>query len=567
MKKRHYLPILIISVFLLLCACAQNVTDQPETTPSSSVQPSSKPTSKPTSTPTIIPTVVTQPTTTPTQPTTAPTQPTTKPTTVPTEPAGPIQLSTAWVTDREIVPFEDRFKEDVPFGTSTDVWLAPREDGSYERYFFAKKLQSNSKWPAVAQSIDGTRTIIYEVVSERDFSDFAVRTADGRWSYLSSDCELIRLDLLTGECTTLAKKNEDSIFWVVRACGKDTACIFELGSEYNLRVFYHDLHSEAEKVIFEGTIPAMPIIDREFSRPTSTLGTFSWDMMNPDFYAAVLEELQNPDSRFKTMLDGRYSRYWNDPYWNDPQEVIVSIFNSWSSCQVWEEELGIGSMIRYSYDPKTEKLTEDVGLCGYCCTFSDWGHNHYSYENTKECTFETVNSTPIAVPNLIKLTAEQAEVALQEERNKYVWDNQSTYSDFGYGRPYWKEGNVYTLLADIAVTDMVATADYVYCVTPDNAIVQLSHDGAICNTVYTSNKALRNIWYHKGSVYFIEDNTLIRINTIEGTCNALIKSDAEEFYLTGSYMGGLDLMLRQGLFCEGYVFDPDTGIWDQYPWL
>ena len=90
MKKDRYLPILLLAVFLMLCACAQNVTDIPETAPSSSVQPSSEPTTKPTSTPTIIPTVVTQPTTkptaTPTKPTTAPTHPITKPTAAPTQP-------------------------------------------------------------------------------------------------------------------------------------------------------------------------------------------------------------------------------------------------------------------------------------------------------------------------------------------------------------------------------------------------------------------------------------------------------------------------------------------------
>ena len=90
MKKDRYLPILLLAIFLLLCACAQNVTDIPETAPSSSVQPSSEPTTKPTSTPTIIPTVVTQPTTkptaTPTKPTTAPTHPITKPTAAPTQP-------------------------------------------------------------------------------------------------------------------------------------------------------------------------------------------------------------------------------------------------------------------------------------------------------------------------------------------------------------------------------------------------------------------------------------------------------------------------------------------------
>lgn len=91
MKKDRYLPILLLAVFLMLCACAQNVTDQPETTPSSSsVQLDSKPATKPISTPTIIPTVVTQPTTkptaTPTKPTTAPTHPITKPTAAPTQP-------------------------------------------------------------------------------------------------------------------------------------------------------------------------------------------------------------------------------------------------------------------------------------------------------------------------------------------------------------------------------------------------------------------------------------------------------------------------------------------------
>ena len=130
MKKLQYLPFVIVAVFLLLCACAQNVTDQPETLPSSSVQLQSQPTTKPTAAPTTIPTTL--PTTAPTQPTTkpttAPTQPTTKPT-QPTTPPPTTQPNLEWLTNREIIPFEDRFAKDVPFGYNLRInhssWLLP----------------------------------------------------------------------------------------------------------------------------------------------------------------------------------------------------------------------------------------------------------------------------------------------------------------------------------------------------------------------------------------------------------------------------------------------------------
>ena len=115
------------------------------------------------------------------------------------------------------------------------------------------------------------REFAYNIPIEPKLSaGFSWLAADGRWGYWLSDDELCKLDLLTGELTTLDVKNEGDIRWEAKACGKDTVCIFRLDAKRNLRIYYRDLHSEAEKTLYEGVLPDVPTSEHElfFYAPT-----------------------------------------------------------------------------------------------------------------------------------------------------------------------------------------------------------------------------------------------------------------------------------------------------------
>ena len=126
MKKANYLPVLFVAIFLLLCACAQQQSSQASSDPDtlSSIPSSSVPTSSMPAT--SVPTTSVPATSIPATSVPVASVPATQPTTMPTPPATEPNLD--WLTDRKIIPFEDRFAEDVPFGVS-DYWL-----DEYENY-------------------------------------------------------------------------------------------------------------------------------------------------------------------------------------------------------------------------------------------------------------------------------------------------------------------------------------------------------------------------------------------------------------------------------------------------
>ena len=531
MKKVHYLPVLLVAVFLLFCACAQQATELPETAPSSSAALlNSTPASTPTSTPTTP--------TTPTTPSTAPTTvPATTPTTIPTQPyimsGNEITISTTdWITDRQIVPFEDRFKEDVSFGYyHPTLWIAPDTKNSYTDYsvFYLWDL-------SVAMENGMEREFVHNIPIDPNLSaGFSWIAADGRWGYWLSDNELCKLDLLTGELTTLVKKNEGDIRWKVRACGKDTVCIFRLDSQNRLRVYYRDLHSKAEKTLYEGVLPNVPTDEDslKFYAPTTTQGQVYWETLNPAFYAVYLKELNNPNSALKNSAD-----------------LYLAV----------QEQYDIPALIRYCCNFGTGKLTEDLGLYDTCWQTKDCKHNHFDYENTREEVTTVLDAKPVEIPNIQKPTGD------------LIWDHCDTvdvymYSEFGHMQPYVSTDYPTFKYADIDVISYEISAHFAYFVTAEGSIIQISYADRTCETIYTSKNKLSELFWCSNyedvdHLYFVDGSTIVCIDTIAGTCRPIIQTNLDEIFIIGEeyiyYPRSLYFGVRQGMYYKEYRYYPET---------
>lgn len=541
MKKASYLPILLLAVFLLLCACTQQVSEQPETVPSSSSnQLNSAPTTKPTTVPTTVPT--TAPTTAPIQPTTKPTTAPTQPTTRPTQPTQPPQPATMpthwltiptmdWVTDRQIVPFEDRFKEDVPFGYSPKTWITPGKELSYSDYsvFYPLGLSISME--------NGMETeFVYNIPIDPNLSaGFSWVAVDGHWGYWLSDDELCKLDLLTGELTTLETRNEDDIRWEVFARGKDTVCIFRLDAERNLRIYYRDLHSDAERTLYQGTLPDIPTDEDDllFYAPSTTQGDAYWEMINPAFYEVYLKEL-NADSDLK-----------------DTGNLRLAI----------QRRYGIPMLVRYSCDFHTGTLTEDFGLYDTCWQSEDCKHDHFDYEITTEDVTEILDVAPVEIPDIGKPTGDD------------IWYEVDTvdpiiYSEFGYGQPYLSLDFPTWKLADFYVIESEIASHFVYFITTEGTIVQFSYKDRICKTIYASDNELSDLFWctdylSTDYLYFVDGNTIVCIDTIAGTYRPIIRTNLKELYIIGNeyiyYPHDLYFGVRQGMYCKEYRYYPETG--------
>ena len=400
---------------------------------------------------------------------------------------------------------------------------------------------------------------IYEVPIEHELLiGFTEISVDGRWAYLCNGDKLCKLELLTGKLTTLTERNEDIIYWNVQACGKDTVCIFELDKAYHLRIYYRDLHSDAEKTLHEGILPQSSPYDLNseardisrgiyFSAPSTTLGTFSWQMMNPAFYAVLQEELANPDSQFKHRHQQDYSKCWEDPE-NSP----IHLATHPGLCDDIEDAYDIPYHIKYICDPVSGIITEDYGVIDTCFYGTGQGCNHFDYDITKEETPEILDVAPVEIPNISKPTGDTPWDDI-DTRDDYV------YSDFGYGYPYFALDDPIKKVADIPVTEIELAPEFIYCITTKGTILQFGYSGTTCNTIYTSDNELYDLTHGGDCLYFIDGSTIICIDTVAGTWRPVIQTTLKEIYISRGYDDGFKFGVRQGLYCQEYRFHLDTG--------
>ena len=430
-----------------------------------------------------------------------------------------------WSTDREIIPFEDRFQEDVPFGNYPTTWIIPETEHSYSDYnvFYLWGL-------SVAMENGMEREFAYNIPIDPNLSTgFSWIAADGCWGYWLSDEALYKIELQSGTYTVLDIKNETDIRWDVQACGKDTVCIFRLDAQRNLRIYYRDLHSKAEKTLYEGVLPDVPTSENElfFYAPTTTQGDVYWEMINPAFYEIYLKYLNSPADDLK-----------------DTPNLRLAI----------QGDCGIPMLVRYFCDFNTSELTEDFGLYDTCWQSKDCKHDHFNYENTREEVPTLLNVAPVEIPNFSKLTGESP-LEATDSVDAYM------YSEFGFGLPYVSVDYPTWKLADIPVIDIECSWEYFYCITTEKTILQISYDGKKCNTIYTSENALRDLTCLGNYLYFVDGSTVICIDEAAGTWKPIVNFTADDFDLGWHYRynGILKLVVRQGMYNEDYWYYPETG--------
>ena len=561
MKKYNYLPVLLVFIFLLLCACAKEQADPtpsgPDTLSSSiNVTPASR-------TPDPRPPATSKPATS--KPATSKPA-TSKPA---TKPRDPIQLTTDWmVTDREIIPFEERFETDIPFpagriqyyGMRDNSWLSKPVDGISVSY---SAFNTGDKDYPLAILENGDT--VYEIACDRDLYRHASICSDGRWAFFFNpdDTAIIRVDLFTGQSTNFLSQPSSSE-WEVFACGKDTLLIFAVNKSTNqVKIYYKDLHSDAEKVVYEGLLPNTSAEDLHVYNPTSTQSPVQWRMMNPAFYEKLQKELSNPKSQFRT--DGEYDFSY---YWDDPTNNPVSLHRAARLCANIQNHYNIPAQVMYSVDPLTGVLTADYGIIDNY----HWGvqnyHDHFGYEDTHETPVTVLTPEPQPVSNLTVLTPEQAATAKADEHNRYCLPVM-LYYDSGFAYPYLLDSSReaypylnfpsrYTRLTDIPCKEIISTADYIYCITDNNTILQIAPNG-VCNTIYTSDTTLSSLCHYAGSIYFVDGNTVMRIDTINGTCTAILRSTGKLTVDDYGYdPGQINILVVQGLYTQQYFFNPDT---------
>ena len=306
--------------------------------------------------------------------------------------------------------------------------------------------------------------------------------------------------------------------------------------------------------MYTGILPETFPEDLHFFAPTSTLDSVRWRAMNPAFYAIVQQELANPDSLFRRDEQYDYSHFWDDPE-NNPfsMERAFPV-----CCDIQRQYRDIPARVEYSCDPLTGELTPNFGIIDWCERGSEDWHNHYDYENTWETPLIVLDPVPQPVLNMIILTPEQAQATLADEYNQLHLRAFLYGYDFNDNYIYVQKDGKYILLADVPCKDLCNSIDYVYAVTQNNEIIQISPDGTY-DVIYISDSSISELIYCLGSIYFVDDETVVRIDTITGNCTNILRCSGEislDDY--GDKAGQFFIMIRQGLYVQQYFFIADT---------
>ena len=257
-------------------------------------------------------------------------------------------------------------------------------------------------------------------------------------------------------------------------------------------------------------------------------------MINPAFYEIYQHELNIPSDDLK-----------------DTANLRLAI----------QGDCGIPMLVRYSCDFNTGTLTADFGWYDTCWQTKNCKHNHFDYENTKAEVPIILDVAPVEIPDICKPEGDDI---------WYECDTVSVYiySEFGYGQPYLSLDYPSWKLADIDVISCEISSHFVYCITTDRTIVQISYKDKIARTIYTSENELSELFWctnylDKDHLYFVDGNTIVCIDTIAGTYRPIIQTNLDEICIVGEeyiyYPRDLYFGVRQGMYYKEYKYNSETG--------
>lgn len=340
--------------------------------------------------------------------------------------------------------------------------------------------------------------------------------SDGHYVYMNSSTDIIRVDLLTGETETVF--NCDQLFQVL--C-YDKLVLMILAENAGIRNIYRIYLPTLDTDVFYEGIPAdTPLYCFELSGSYSASGPFTWNMMNPTMTDVLRKELTSPDSIYRvnsfTGSESDYSSIWDtvtlnttNKYEAPPPSLLHEI----------QSHTGIHAWVKCAYNPADGSYQETTGIIDRCWYGSGYSHDHYDPKEYDVLPAWNV-SEAISISNIS--LPEDPEKMYDEDLNAFM-DTNYAYID-GFICHKTKE-DAFRILFDMELTEVKFAPDYLYGITPDNTLVQVSYDGTVSNTIYTADSGiLSKLIYGSGKLYFLEnETTLMEVDIPAKTFRSLLK--------------------------------------------
>lgn len=535
--KKKLLCLLVLVHILALTACG--VETPPETSAPVTTAPSTEPS---------------------TAPTTVPTEPTTEPTEPATEPA--LENELPWLlADRQSPSYEDFFSQDLPYNTVSYEWLAETEEGNI---FY--NIRTNKDGFYITKTF---WDVDYQVPNTAEIRDLSVIGADGRWGYLESDEGILRLDLLTGE-TSLLVANENLLGAYLM--GYDVLYYAAMAEDGTIGIYRLYLPDMTLDTMYEGIALDVELGGFSFSAPTSTLGPIIWTSLNPEMVTRVTQELRDPNSPYR--CDGTRDNVSTAYLWDDPEALEGP--GAYRNSALWvcwwiQQDTGIHTFYKCTYDCVTGTLTEDTGVIDGCWFGSGYSHDHYEPEITELPDPVPAVGEWIAISGAVLPEGATAEEMYAEGvYDHYRADTpelQLVAKPLEKAYVYHFSDHILTKLLDIPMTMASNSVYYTYCVTEDGRVLQLSHEGEVLNTLYTAQDTIRGMDHANGYLYILDGDSLIQLDIPAMRYRVLLEQTNIIEMSAWEDPGMVYFCVARGLHYQQYFFYPDTGVLEQTHFL
>ena len=483
-----------------------------------------------------------------------------------TEPA-PTDPEHYWyVEPSNKISYDEFFSQDLPCSYSSyeHSWYAYRPSKNSYHYYSASLGEAGIQIRSTQKDEDGQQVILYTTPDTQLYSSSGYRMAysDGTWAYLYKDTQIIRIHLITGQRETVA--SSDSILSVITT-GPDV--LYYLSQTQETLVLHQVYLPEMKNTaLYQQEATATSLSFCQFATSGQTLGKITWTIINPEIWQRLNEEVTNPDSPYKVFSHNDFTEYWGsiesiyDALWVDEvhETLLIQL----------QKDSGIPAFLQCTYDLSTGTAKETPGLIDSC-----WYHGA-SYERHHH--FDPDAPAPEA-PVVIHSGAFPA--------HPYVLP-ENVPADWLYGTPdYWAphfttiafpyqnsgtSGNVYygtqssgyQKVPGITATKIVNANQYAYCITPQNSIIQISHDGTLLNTLYIGIRGkLGHLTLQDGLLYFTDGDHIVCLDISQKNFKIMVSTSHLE--MMSVFGDSMTLTLSCGMHSVTYRYTFETGELEQ----
>ncbi len=466
----------------------------------------------------------------------------------PTEP--PTQAPTegeeaTWYVQEPAAPlsYADLTTKDLPY--SGAQWLISGEEGAtiYEIGVEAGVLQ--------VRNALNFGDPVHTIDLPEELATAVALGGDGRVGYVATGAQIAAVDLRTGEVKTLVTGGQlldavmvsyDVIYYAAET--EDQTAIFRL------------YIPEGKMDLIYGGIPVYPASEFRLIPPETTLGKVGWTMMNPEMMALLNQEYANPDSVYKnTSPKFDFTDIWGQPGQIDTYQPTNYLARS--ICQAMQEQSGILALVRCWYDPVQNEYTQELGAIDDCFTGTGLWHDHYDPE-AEAPAVPVVNFGSWEDMGVAPLPQTPEELLAETE-------DQDFYTGLLYAAPYERPtlyagnpGEPLTQVLAEPVTQWENSRYYLYAITDDGALMQVSLDGSIRNTLYRARYgALRDADYQCGMVFLLDGDYLVQLDLTTMRQRTLLEAEA---MVDCRYLAENQVYICQskGLHQMQYILDLET---------